>query len=184
MSPAPGCRLASRAIRSSRKALSRLPLPVLSLPWPAENTSVCCIFEPNTKNYEGVIPGRLRDTSLHFKKGKTSSSHPWKEPVGSRKPLAYQASWQRVGPMQRSTLALQEELERGKDWGQARHGQAGLSSSGSSASLCPQGPGCGGPDCHHRPRRYTTGRNAPEQEPGRSGGGPAALLVTLLPGRG
>lgn len=55
-------------------------------PWPAENTSVCCIFDTNTKNYEGVIPGRLRDTSLSIsRKEKTSSSHPWKEPAGSRK---------------------------------------------------------------------------------------------------
>lgn len=86
--------------------------------WPTENTSACCIFEPNTKNYEGVIPGRLRDTSLSIsRKEKTSSSHPWKEPVGSRKASSMPGQLAEGWPH-----AEEHPGPPGKSWKEARAG--------------------------------------------------------------
>ena len=85
--------------------------------------------------------------------------------------------------MQRSTLALQERAGKRQGLGpsQARSGRP--LPSGSSFPSHPAGARLsGGPDCRHHRWRYTTGRNTPEQKPGRSDDNTCSM-VTLLPGR-
>lgn len=153
-------------------------------PWPGENIPLCHIFKPDTKNYDRINPGRLRDTSLSIsRKGKSSSSsHPWKEPVGSRKasrtPGQLAEGWphteEHPGPPGKS-------WKEARGWGQARHSQAGHFLVAPPSLSTPWWPGlwqC--PDfCH---RGYTTSRNAPEKDPGcsdtntRSTGHPAPSM--------